>query len=150
MNAFDAIIAGALAVLQQAPAITSGPIGEAIDVQTLEEGVTEAVSVNLASSEPQNTAAILGHPIDWVSILQVEAYARRDSAAGGNGRASRVLQAKVYARLMASPQLGGVADDTRAPTITTEGAVLDTRMGCCTGYYPVLHRTAALSLETTA
>lgn len=150
MNALDAVIAGALAVLRQAPAVTTGPLAEDIDVRSLGEDVTEAVSLSLTGSEPQNPTAIFGHPIDWVSTLQVEAYARSDSASALGGRASRALQAKVYARLMANPSLGGAADDIRAPTLNTEGAVLDTRMGCCTASYPVLHRTQARTLDTPA
>lgn len=150
MNALDAIIAAAIAALRLAPAVTAGPIGEDIDVGRLGEDVDEAVSISLASSEPQNPTAILGHPVDWISTLQIEAYARRDAATPLSGRASRALQARIYARLMANPTLGGTADDVRAPTLTTDGAVMDTRMGCCIGSYPVLHRTQARSLDAPA
>lgn len=150
MNAFDAIVAAALAALRLDPPITAGPIDEDIDVGALDETVTEAVSITLASSDPQNPAVILGHPVDWISQLQVEAYARSDSPSSITGRASRALQARVYARLMAYPTLGGVADDVRAPTFTTEHRVLNTRMGCITGSYPVWHRTQGNSLDAPA
>jgi hypothetical protein len=150
VNHVDTIVAAALAALRQAPAVTTGPIDEEIDVRALAEEVTEAISVSVPVSDPQNAGAIFGHPVDWVSTLQVEAYARQDSAAAGTGRASRALQARVYARLMADPTLGGAAADVRAPTLNTEGAALDTRMGCCTGSYPVLHRTQARTLDASA
>lgn len=147
MNAFDAIVAAALDALRLDPPVTTGPIEEDIDVGALDEAVTEAVSVSLTSSDAQNPGAIFGHPVDWISLLQVEAYARRDVANTTTGRASRALQARVYARLMSTPTLGGVADDVRTPTFNTEHRVFDTRMGCTTGSYPVWHRTQGNSLD---
>lgn len=147
MNAHDAIVQAVLAALRTVPAVTSGPIDEDLDALAIADETTQAISVSLVGSDPQNPAAIFGHPVDWISTLVVECYARRDSAVVLTGRASRALHAAAYARLMADPTLGGVADDLREPSIAIDNAVLDTRMGCCTGTYPVLHRTAARSLQ---
>lgn len=146
MNAHDAIVQAVLAALRAAPAVTTGPIEEDLDAQAIPDDAGEAVSVTLVGSEPQNPAAIYGHPVDWLSTVAVECYARRDTAVALAGRKSRQLHAAVYARLMGDHTLAGTADDVREPTLAIDNAVLDTRMGCCTGTYPVLHRTAARTL----
>lgn len=147
MNAQDAIVQAVLAALRTAPAVTTGLIEEDLDLAAVGDHDAQAVSVSLTGSDPQNPAAILGHPIDWISTLVIECYVRRDTATALAGRASRSLHALVYQRLMSDPSLAGTADDLRAPSITIDNAVLNTRMGCCTGTYPVLHRTAARTLQ---
>lgn len=146
MNAMDAIVDRVLDALRADPPVTTGPIDEDVDTEQLAESVNEAVSVSLVNSDPQATAQILGHPVDWVSTVVVETFARRDERTSG-GRASRALQALVYARLMADPRLGGVVDDIRDPTITTENDWRSTRMGRCVASYPMPHRTAARTLD---
>jgi hypothetical protein len=146
MNAHDAIVDAILARLALAPAVTVGRIEEDIDTEALAETDDEAVSVSLVTSDPQ-AGEIYGHPVDWVSTVVIECYARRDSRGLSAGRASRALHAAVYARLMADPSLAGTASDVREPQISIEAAQRGTRLGCCTGTYPVWHRTAARTLE---
>ena len=151
MNAFDALIDVVLQLLSQAPAVTSGPIGEEIDIGNLGEDVTEAVSVSLVASDPQNPQVMTGAPVDWVSSIQIECYARRD-ARGAAGRASRALHAQVYARLMGNLQLGAALPgaDLRQPAIRSDQQLLDTRTGVTAGIYPVLHRTVGSTLNNPA
>lgn len=151
MNAGDAIVDAVLALLKQAPAVTAGPIGEDVDLATVGETVTEAVSVSLVASDPMSPTVLMGAPVDWITSVQIECYARRD-ARGAAGRASRALHAKVYARLMAPPQLSAqlAGADVRQPSIRSDQQPLDTRTGTTVGVYPVMHRTQAYTLDNPA
>jgi hypothetical protein len=151
VNAFDALIDAVLALLQQAPAITAGPIGEDVDLDTLGETVTEAISVSLVGSDPQQPTVLLGAPVDWTTTVQVECYARRDGR-GPAGRASRALSAAVYQRLMAGNPIGQVivGADVQAPSLRTERQLLDTRTGITTALYPVSHRTVGHTFNSPA
>lgn len=147
MNAADAVLAQVKAALAAWPGLTVVLIEEDLDADAFPEDLEEAISLSLVDSQPQQVGPINGHPVDWLSTLVVECYARRDSAVQGGARASRALHARAYAALMANRALGGVADDIRQPQIVTEGIRRNTRMGCTTGTYPVAHRTQANTLE---
>lgn len=142
MNAFDQLVDTVLGLLRQSPPVTAGLIGEDVDLDNLPETTAEAVSVSIAGSDPQQPAALLGAPVDWVTTLQVECYARRD-ARGPAGRASRVLAEKVYQRLMDGNPVGQaiVGADVRPPSLRTDHQALDTRTGITVALYPVDHRT---------
>ena len=142
MNAFDELIDAVLALLQQAPAVTTGLIGEDVDLDSLPEATAEAVSVSIAGSDPQQPTALMGAPVDWVTTLQIECYARRD-ARGPAGRASRALAERVYQRLLAGNPIGQAmaGADVRPPSLRTDRLALDTRTGITTALYPVDHRT---------
>lgn len=149
MNAHDAIIDAVLDLLQQAPAVTTGTIGEDVEVETLPESTIEAVCVSIVGSDPEAPAPLLGAPVDWTTTVQIECYARRDGR-GTAGRASRALHARVYQRLMAGNPLGQVIPgaDLRQPSIRTDQQVLETRTGVTVGLYPVSHRTGNNTLDT--
>lgn len=148
MTAFDALIDAALTLLRASPAVTSGLIGEDVDIGSLPESTQEAVSVSIVSSDPQDPAPLLGAPVDWITTLQIEAYARQD-APGPAGRASRALQARVYERLMSGNALGAAVPtaDVRQPSLRTDHQVLDTRTGVTVALYPISHRTVANTLS---
>lgn len=151
MNAHDAIVDAVLVLLRQSPAVTSGTIDEDVDIVALPEGLAEAVSVSLAGSEPLQAAPLLGAPVDWTTIVQIECYARADGRSA-SGRASRALHARVYTRLMTASPLGATIPgaDLRQPTIRTDQQALDTRTGITVGLYPVLHRTVGHTLDSPA
>lgn len=145
MNAHDAVVDAILTALRAAPAVTAGPIDEEIDAESVAEQHAEAVSVALASSAP-SSETVNGHPVTWRSEVSIECYARRDGRTV-TGRASRALHARVYARLLVDPSLGGIALGLDTPRIDIVSEVADTRLGCCIGTYGVLHRTPAGSLS---
>jgi hypothetical protein len=147
MNAFDAILEAVMSTLARSPRVTEQILDEDIDVAGMAEDVTECVTVQLGDSDPER-AGILRAPIDWTSQIVVSCYARVDSrGAGGPGRASRQLQAKVYARLMEDITLGGLVHEVLPPALSSDSDQADTRIGSCVGIYPVRHRTAAGTLE---
>lgn len=145
MTAHDGIVDAVLALLRQAPPVTADVIEEDIDGENVPEDAQEAVSVRMASSTPQR-AEIFGAPIDWTTEVAITCFARADESIA-QSRASRALHAKVYARLMADPTLGGLAFDLFEPQLTADRDVVDTRLGSLTATYTVQHRTAARTLE---
>jgi len=151
VNAHDAIVDAILALLRQAPAVTSGVIGEEVDIATLPETTAEAVSVSILGSDPATPAPLYYAPVDWLTTVQIECYARRD-ARSPSGRASRALHARVYARLMTGQPLATAVPgtDLRAPSIRSDQQPLDTRLGVTTGLYPVQHRTQGNTLDAPA
>lgn len=145
MNAHDTVMAGLLAVLRQAPAVTTGLIDEDVDETTVPEGVNECVSVELVDSNPDNPA-IRGNPVYWRSQFVLSCFARADGRTP-RGRASRELHARVYARLKADPSLGGVALDVLEPQLRMDHDQQDNRLGCVIAAYVVVHRTSGRILE---
>lgn len=143
-TAQDVIVDAVLAALRQAPAITTGPIDEDVDLDAVAETHAEAVSVELVSSQPQESTT--GY-ITWTSRIAVLCLVRRDGRTAGQPRASRALHAKAFARLMADRGLGGLAIDVSQPAIRPERQQLDTRMGACIGLYDVRHRVFGATLD---
>lgn len=146
MNAHDAIVDAVLLALRTSPAVTAGPIDEELDPEAVAEGGTEAVSVALTDSDPVD-AQMNGAPVDWRSTVTIECYAVRDKRRMALGRASRALHARVYARLMQDPSLGGAAMYLGPPRLTVDTDQADTRVGCCIATYAVLHRTGPNTLQ---
>lgn len=149
MNAHDAIVDAVLTLLAQAPAVTTGPIGEDVDIASLPETTAEAVCISIVGSDPDAPTVLMGAPVDWTTTVQIECYARADARSVA-GRASRALHARVYQRLMAGNPLGAaiVGADLRQPTIRSDLQVLDTRTGITVGLYPVSHRTVGNTLNS--
>lgn len=145
MTAHDAIVNAVLAALRLAPPVTFGVIEEDIDGSSVPEQAEEAVGVRMVRSFPQR-GEILHAPVDWSTEIAVTCFARADEATV-QGRASRALHAKVYARLMGEPSLGGLAFDLSEPQLEAERDALDNRLGSLTATYVVQHRTAARTLE---
>lgn len=145
MTAHDAIVDAVLALLRAEPAVTSGVIEEDIDGTNVPEEADEAVGVSMGSSSPAR-AEILGAPVDWTTDITITCFARADGSTS-QGRASRALHARVFARIMADPTLGGLAFDLFEPQLTAERDPADNRLGALIATYPVQHRTAARTLE---
>jgi hypothetical protein len=145
VNAHDAVIDAVLTTLRLPTPVAAGGVEEDIDVCAMPAEHSESVSVALVGSMP-TVVAIQGAPVDWVTTLSIECAARADGR-GAAGRASRMLHAAVYARLMAAPTLGGVVNHIGEPQITQDRAQLATRIGLTVGLYTVHHRTAAGTLE---
>ena len=146
MNVHDAIVGAIVAALLASPALAAGRVSEEADFDQLPEGVDQAVSVAMLGSDP--ATALLGAtaPIDWRTTVRVLCFARADTA-GAGGRASRALHAAVYARLMADQTLGGLAMWVEPPTLSTDTALIGTRMGVLSADYVIRHRSSNTSLE---
>lgn len=143
MNTHDAVVDAVLAALRRSPAITSGPIEEDTDADLLPEGTREAVIVSLVDSDPLEQYT---NRVTWRSRVAINCHVQKDGRTNA-GRASRELHARVYARLMEDRTLGGAVVDVAEPRIRQDSAQADTRMGACTGTYPVQHNTSAGSLQ---
>lgn len=143
MNAHDAVVSAVLTALRQDPAVTAGLIEEDADLELLPEGLSEAVLVSLEDSDPRDQFTSQVH---WLSRVAISCRARVNNI-GSTGRASRDLHARVYARLMQDRRLGGAVVDVGEPRIRHDSAQADTRVGNCTGIYPVLHITSSGSLQ---
>lgn len=148
MNAFDALIEAIVTTLRQAPAVSAGPIDEDIELESLAETIAEAVSVSHVRATPTDPGLVHGHSQEWTSDLVIECHARKDQRVGGGGaRASRALAGAVFERLRSEPTLGGLVDDLGLPTVTTETAMHDTRIGLTTLRYAVMHTTSGPAFE---
>lgn len=143
MNAHDKVVDAVLAALRRSPAITTGPIQEDTDQDLLPEETREAVIVSLVDSDPLDQYT---NRVTWRSRVAITCHARVDGRTSA-GRASREMHARVYARLMEDRTLGGQVVDVAEPRIRQDSAQADTRVGACTGTYPVQHHTSAGSLQ---
>lgn len=144
-NAHDRIVDAVVLALTADPALAQGHVAEDVDYDSLPEGVEQSIVVVFVGSTPEG-GAIKGAPVDWLTSVQLRCQARRDSALTG-ARASRVLHAQAYARLMADPSLGGLAFDIDPPQIQSDMQRVDTRVGCIDALYVIRHRTQEHTLE---
>ena len=146
MNTHDAIVGAVVAALLAAPALAGGRVTEEADFDQLPEAVDQAVSVAMLSSEPRMILVGATAPIDWRTTVRVLCFARVDTA-GASGRASRALHAAVYARLMANQTLGGLVMSIDPPTLSSDTALIGTRMGLLSADYVIHHRSSSTSLD---
>lgn len=148
MNAHDAVVDAVLGLLRQAPAVTAGPIDEEQDLAAVGEQHAEAISVRVERSTPARQT-LAGQRVRWTSDLVLECFARSDGRTPA-GRASRLLHARAYERLIAAPTLGGVAFDVQPPSITIDADPAVRRHATLSAVYRVLHDTQAATLEPAA
>lgn len=148
MNAHDAVIDAVLAALRRQPAVTTGPIDEDVDRTMLPEGVAESIGVRMGRSRPTRQA-LLGQPVQWRTDIIIDCVARRDERTPA-GRASRRLHQRAYQRLLTDPRLRGVIFDLQEPDLSPDLEQHETRIACLSAVYPVLHETAAGTLEPRA
>lgn len=141
-TAFSKVTAAIVAALQAAPAV-SAQIYRARD-RSVPENCADAVNVQFEGSEP-NRGAINGAPVDWISRIAVDCYARSRTLEGDEA-VDELLQS-VYERLAANPTLGGVVDDIGEPDIVADYDSLGQKTGWVRLTYPILHRTTGGSLE---
>lgn len=132
------LVLAALAGMSPAPAV----IGEEIDLGSLGEGTTSAVSITWLGSTPADSVIFEGQPIDFTTSIQVECWARGDRRSAGSSRPSRALAVQVFQRLWADEGLRVAGMQVQMPAFD---ASLDmsgiSRMGAVTATYEITHRT---------
>lgn len=147
-SAFDTLIDAFAARLAVATAVCAHIVKDSDDGDALPASYTEAITVNLRASEPQQMGGIAGNPVDWVTQVEVRCIT---SATATSARATAgTLATAAYARLAADPTLGIAAASgvfIGEPAITWELAQAATRFAAVTLTYSVRHRTTSLTLE---
>lgn len=141
-TAFSKVVAAVVATLGATPEVCS-TIYRARP-NDLPDQVESAVNVYFETAFPE-TGAIAGAPVDWVSKICVECYARslRDS---GDVAVDPIFEA-VYERLARNPTLGGVVDDLVIHAIQAENTAEAKKTGWVRLTYMARHRTSNDSLD---
>lgn len=141
-TAFLDITTAFIARLETVPAVCD-TILRAND-RRVPENKAKALNVYHAGSRP-NEGAIAGAPIDWISGIVVECYAK-SSTETPDAAVDQLIQ-DVYARLAADITLGGLVDDIGVPTIQIDYDAQGQKTGWAVLKYPVEHRTDNNTLE---
>lgn len=141
-TAFSKVVSAVIAVLGSSPAVCTTIYRARPD--DMPDQVETAVNVFFDRALPQ-TGAIAGAPIDWISKINVECYARslRDS---GDVAVDPLLEA-VYERLARNPTLGGAVDDLVINGIEAENTAEARKTGWVRLTYIAQHRTSNDSLD---
>lgn len=137
-SAHYGVVGAVAALLLTSPALADGrvatnrrrPMAQAVDTQ---------VFVYLEDSTATR-GEIRGATTDWRTRIRVECVAR-DTAALDAGRNADALQTLVAARLLAAPELGGLALDTELQAMAWTEDEADTTVSACQAIYSVWHRT---------
>ena len=148
MNAHDAVIDAVLQALRAGQPLAGGRIDEEGSFDPMTSPENEAISVEFIRSMPKEVL-LSGHPVDWITQVRISCLARSDGRTAA-GRASRVLHAQVYQRLMADPTLGGAVDLIEPPRLSSETALIGSRMGVLHADYTLQHRSDGATLEPQA
>lgn len=130
------------AALQRTPAICDR-IDEQRDL-TLPAGVAASVSVFRDTSRAA-PGAILGAPVDWTTRIRVLVKARTTAAGPAEANAD-ALALTAYARVMADPSLGGVADDLVPEDLTWDQDDADSGVALALLNFRITHRTSGGSI----
>lgn len=142
MTAFVDITAAFVAALSAAPAVSAN-IFRARD-RAIAEDQANAINVQFDGATPY-AGAMHGAPIDWISKITVECYAR--SATTSGDLAVDPLLSAAYARLALDTTLGGKVADIGVPQIEAEYDAQGQKTGWVRMTYPVSHRTSNLTLD---
>lgn len=105
----------------------------------LASGEASAIWVNRGDSEPERRT--VAGTMDWVTDISVQIRTRKDGGTDAETAADG-LSADVYARIMASANLGGLAIDTIPGPITWDQDENEGLVCVCTMAFTVQHRTA--------
>lgn len=141
--AHSTIVNAMVALLRAAPALADGGVHRSRG-RAAGEGISAMVVVRKEASQPQQ-GPILSHPIDWLTSVAVECYARGSASQAPDEAADELLLA-VNDLIVADPTLGGLALDVQEPRLTWDTDEQDKQLGCSTAIYTVLHRTRARTL----
>lgn len=141
-TAFSKIVDAFVSVLSE-PVAVSTSISRA-RTSAISEDETTAINVQWEGSKPAKST-IAGAPIDWLSRVVVECYARSD-AQTGDAAVDPLFQA-VYARLASNRTLDGLVDDIGDPMIEPGFDAQETKMGGVRLTYLVEHSTLNLTVE---
>lgn len=140
--AFDQVVAAFVAKLEELPAVCNTILNS--DDRPIGDDVTEAVNVFFDVSQPQ-PLTINGAPIDWVTRITVDCFARSKTLPGR--KAPSALAKKVFERLAVDPMLGNEDWYIGLPSIETDADAQSQRAGMMRLTYRVEHRTSANILE---
>lgn len=110
------------------------------------ESKTKAINIYHAGSRPEE-GAIAGAPIDWITGIVVECYAKTLTDAPDVAVDELIL--KVFERLAQDSTLGGLVTDIGVPTIQLDYDAHGQRTGWAVMKYPVEHRTSNNTLDST-
>ena len=128
------------ALLQAAPALAGGRVFENRDYK-LAADAASGVWVFRDDSIPAR-GPIMGSPIDWTTRVRVVVKARTTGGVTAE-TAADALATEAYARVMAAPQLGGLASDLEAGQITWQQDEIETSVAMCELEFFVQHRTTS-------
>lgn len=141
--AHSAVVAAFMATLGGSAALAGVPVYR-VRLRAIGQASQQAVVVRKIASNPRD-GEIFGHPIDWISVVQLECYARA-APAQASDEACDALLLLAHNVLAADPSLGGVIDYLSDPSITWDEDEKDTALGCAIATYNVMHRTGYRSL----
>ena len=128
------------ALLQAAPALAGGRVFENRDYK-LAADAASGVWVYRDDSTPARGPMMVS-PIDWTTRVRVVVKARTTGGVSAE-TAADTLATEAYARVMAAPQLGGLASDLEAGQITWQQDEIETSVAMCELEFFVQHRTTS-------
>lgn len=141
-TSFSQIIDAFVSVLSASVAVSASISRSRTSV--ISEDETSAINVTWEGSKPERST-IAGAPIDWVSRIVVECYARSETQTGDI--AIDPLLLAVYERLANNRTLSGLVDDIGEPLIEPWFDAQETRTGGVRLTYLVEHSTESFNLE---
>ena len=128
------------ALLQAAPALAGGRVFENRDYK-LAADAASGVWVFRDDSTPAR-GPLMVSPIDWTTRVRVVVKARTSGGVSAE-TAADALATEAYARVMAQPQLGGLASDLEAGQIVWQQDEIETSVAMCELEFFVQHRTTS-------
>jgi len=143
ITAFDSLVAAIIAKLQQAPALAAGVVDDETNFDELPPTIAAALRVTVLDSLPLNRAY---GKVQWRSTIRVACMARSDTHNATTGRASSLLAAEVFSRLMADNTLGGKALRVEDPRIAPDVNFYLQRIGVQNLDFPIVHETGTRSI----
>lgn len=125
------------------PALAAGRVYKNRDYK-LAADAASGVWVTRDDSSPARGPMMVA-PIDWTTRVRVVVKAR---SAGGVAAetAADTVATEAYARIMAAPQLGGLASDLEAGQILWQQDEIETSVATCELEFFVQHRTTSNTL----
>jgi len=143
--AHSRVVSRIVEILRAEPALADGGVHRFL-ARAVAREVKYTIVVRKDGSTPQDRATIEGHPVDWITNIAIECYARADGEESPDEASDRLF-AQVYERLMADPTLGGLVDNVEDPTLAWDTDDGERRAGCTIAIFPVRHRTTARTLQ---
>jgi hypothetical protein len=145
MTAFDQIIDSVAALLAGAPAVCTTIRTDEVD--EFPEEISQAVEIDLGNSAAATLGGLTGNPLDWQTPVRITCHAKATTGATAR-QAANALVAAVYARLMATPDLGLGNGAHLHPELQLNWAAARKahRMAACEMHMTVIHRTTNTNL----
>ena len=143
MSMVNALVAAVVDALKAAPAVS--PRVERARLRAVPASAGTAVVVRPLGSEVLDDELLTGRPYVWITSLAVECYARAPQGTSPDVAVDALLEA-VYARLLQSPTMGGVATALQPQAITYDYDVDGENVVCATLQINARQMTAGASL----